>query len=55
MLTVMLTASSRRAKQQNERGKNLRRHVSEQGEASGVCGALFFILLYYADFPHNKP
>lgn len=52
MLTMMLTASTPRAKQQNERRKHLRRHVSEQGEAPGVCAA---VANNSQGFPHNEP
>lgn len=38
MLTLMLTANSELSSKMKEE-KNLRRHVSEQGEAPGVCAA----------------
>lgn len=48
MLMLMLTASTQRVKQQNERRQNLRRHVSGQGEAERVCAVCCVILRFPA-------
>lgn len=51
MLTLMLTASTQRVKQQNERRQNLRRHVRGQGEAERVCAVCCVILRFPAENP----